>query len=196
MAQICRMNKSEVPVLIRILNSNYRCCKRHKTNYYDVLRIPQDATQKEIKEAFIRLSKEMHPDCGNKGSHDDFIKLNEAYSVLSKKDTKHYYDFEVKYNDSANCDFHSHRFYNFNDLCEVQNNEQFGKDKAKVLGVCVAIMIFGTIMQLIRIKMWSDFNKRAAAERNLKRELEYQNFKEQREEILKLKQFKLDIHNK
>lgn len=52
----------------------------------------------------------MHPDCGNKGSHDDFIKLNEAYSVLSKKDTKHYYDIEVKYNDSVNCDFHSHRY--------------------------------------------------------------------------------------
>lgn len=57
-------------------------------------------------------------------------------------------------------------------------------------------MIFGTIIQLIRIKIWSDLNKRAAAERNLKRELEYQDFKEQREKTLKLKQLKLDIHNK
>lgn len=40
----------------------------------------------------------MHPDSGTKGSHKEFVKINEAYTILSKSDTKQNYDTNLKCN--------------------------------------------------------------------------------------------------
>lgn len=53
-------------------------------NYYEVLGITPKATQKQIKEAYYRLSKLHHPDKnkGEAGASEKFRKLTEAYEVL------------------------------------------------------------------------------------------------------------------
>ncbi|KAM6435248.1 dnaJ homolog subfamily C member 4 isoform 1-T3 [Liasis olivaceus] len=63
-------------------------------NYYDVLGIKQNATTKEIKQAFFRKSKKLHPDSNptNPELHSQFVKLNEAYNVLSKEESRRDYD--------------------------------------------------------------------------------------------------------
>lgn len=37
------------------------------TKLYETLEVPKDATQKEIKKAYFRLSKQHHPDKGKSG---------------------------------------------------------------------------------------------------------------------------------
>ncbi|XP_077180238.1 dnaJ homolog subfamily C member 4 isoform X2 [Paroedura picta] len=64
-------------------------------NYYDLLGIKPDATLEEIKRAFFSKSKKLHPDSNpaNPDLHSQFVKLNEAYRVLSKEGSRRHYDF-------------------------------------------------------------------------------------------------------
>ena len=48
---------------------------------YFVLGVERDATQAEIKKQFYKLAREYHPDKG--GTHEEFIRINEAYELLS-----------------------------------------------------------------------------------------------------------------
>ncbi len=53
-------------------------------DYYDILGIPRNADEKEIKKAYRNLARKYHPDvCKEPGAEDRFKKINEAYSVLS-----------------------------------------------------------------------------------------------------------------
>uniref|UniRef100_A0A8C6XDL3 DnaJ heat shock protein family (Hsp40) member C4 n=1 Tax=Naja naja TaxID=35670 RepID=A0A8C6XDL3_NAJNA len=63
-------------------------------SHYEVLGIKQDATSKEIKQAFFRKSKQLHPDSNpsNPELHSQFVKLNEAYNILSKEKSRRDYD--------------------------------------------------------------------------------------------------------
>jgi len=56
--------------------------------------LKKTATQKEIKQAFFKLSKEYHPDsnAADNTLHDKFVKINEAFSILSKQSTRTTYD--------------------------------------------------------------------------------------------------------
>ena len=65
-----------------------------KRDYYDVLGVPRDAGQDEIKKTFRKLARECHPDV-NPGDPDceaQFKEAAEAYEVLSDVDTRAAYD--------------------------------------------------------------------------------------------------------
>jgi molecular chaperone DnaJ len=61
-----------------------------KRDYYEVLGLTKDATDVDIKKAFRKKAKEMHPDAG--GDKELFQELNEANEVLSDPDRKASYD--------------------------------------------------------------------------------------------------------
>jgi len=67
-------------------------------NYYDLLGIKKNATEKEVKQAYRKLARKYHPDVnpGDKSSEDKFKEINAAYEVLSDKDRRQKYD---KYGD-------------------------------------------------------------------------------------------------
>lgn len=68
-------------------------CYRIFASHYDTLKLKRDCTPKEIREAFLDLSKQLHPDkTNNPNNHAQFVKLNEAYSVLSKPHSRSDYD--------------------------------------------------------------------------------------------------------
>ncbi|XP_045178434.2 dnaJ homolog subfamily C member 4-like [Mercenaria mercenaria] len=77
-------------------HQNFR--KATNETHYDVLGVPSDASDKEIKKAFIELSKKVHPDADSKDKtlHDKFVKINRAYSVLSKPSERKIYDEGLK----------------------------------------------------------------------------------------------------
>jgi len=55
-----------------------------KRDYYEVLGLKRNAGEQDIKNAFRKLAKELHPDC-NPGNHEAerrFKEINEAYEVL------------------------------------------------------------------------------------------------------------------
>ena len=62
-------------------------------NYYEILGVPKDATQEDIKVRFRSLAKEWHPD-KNKGKAADkkMTEINKAYEVLSDDKRRKSYD--------------------------------------------------------------------------------------------------------
>ncbi len=60
-------------------------------NYYDVLGVPREASQTEIRNAYRTLAKERHPDHPG-GSAEEFSLLQEANAVLSDPNRRRHHD--------------------------------------------------------------------------------------------------------
>ncbi|KAL0829273.1 hypothetical protein ABMA28_004089 [Loxostege sticticalis] len=75
------------------INTIIRLYSLARKTHYDVLKLRKNCTDKEIKEAFIQMSKEYHPD-KNKDSaaQEKFVRIVEAYNVLSKPGSRARYD--------------------------------------------------------------------------------------------------------
>ena len=61
-------------------------------NYYEILGVPNDAAQREIKSRYRQLAKELHPDKSKNNDSDKMVEINKAYEVLSDKDRRERYD--------------------------------------------------------------------------------------------------------
>lgn len=63
-------------------------------DYYATLGVPKTASEKEIKQAFRRLARKLHPDVnpGDKAAEARFKEVNEANEVLSNPETRQKYD--------------------------------------------------------------------------------------------------------
>lgn len=59
-------------------------------NFYDVLGVKRDASDKEIKTAFRKLAQKYHPDAG--GDEQKFKEISEAYETLSDPKKRKEYD--------------------------------------------------------------------------------------------------------
>jgi molecular chaperone DnaJ len=62
-------------------------------NYYEVLGVEANADPEAIKRAYRRRSRELHPDVNAEpGSDSRFSELSEAYTVLSREESRRLYD--------------------------------------------------------------------------------------------------------
>jgi curved DNA-binding protein len=63
-------------------------------DYYKILGVSKDASEKEIKKAFRRLARQYHPDVNPGDSHAEerFKEINEAHEVLSDPEKRSKYD--------------------------------------------------------------------------------------------------------
>jgi len=62
-------------------------------DYYEILGVPRNATQEEIKRAYRRLVLKYHPDRNkSKEAEEKFKEINEAYAVLSDPEKRRQYD--------------------------------------------------------------------------------------------------------
>ncbi|XP_059350435.1 dnaJ-like protein 60 isoform X1 [Daphnia carinata] len=62
--------------------------------HYEILGLQRNCSPKQIRDAFVAISKKVHPDVNkdDPDCHKSFLKLNEAYSVLSKPYKRQLYD--------------------------------------------------------------------------------------------------------
>jgi curved DNA-binding protein len=63
-------------------------------DYYSILGINRNASEREVKQAYRRLARQYHPDVnpGDKSAEAKFKEINEAYEVLSDKEKRQKYD--------------------------------------------------------------------------------------------------------
>lgn len=64
------------------------------TNPYEVLGLPEDASEIDVKSAYRRLAKSYHPDLNQGSPHSSsrFREITEAYAILSDAEQRRAYD--------------------------------------------------------------------------------------------------------
>jgi curved DNA-binding protein CbpA len=72
-----------------------------EADYYKILEISHDATERDIKRAYHRLARERHPDKGTtpdqiKRLQEEFALISTAYNVLKDKDKRAEYDQKTR----------------------------------------------------------------------------------------------------
>ncbi|HEY8346613.1 MAG TPA: molecular chaperone DnaJ [Symbiobacteriaceae bacterium] len=65
-----------------------------KRDYYEILGVPRNATEEEIRKAFRTLARKYHPDANkdDPNAAEKFKEINEAYQVLSDPEKRARYD--------------------------------------------------------------------------------------------------------
>jgi molecular chaperone DnaJ len=62
-------------------------------DYYEILGLPRDASEQDVKRAFRKLARELHPDVSELPDADErFRQVAEAYEVLSNPERRQLYD--------------------------------------------------------------------------------------------------------
>jgi DnaJ-class molecular chaperone len=119
---------------------------RKKRDYYSVLGVPRDSSEADIKRAFRELARQHHPDVGPEDGGERFREINEAYAVLSEKESRARYDRWGHPDDgnsglSAVVDAAQEII---NDVFRRRRNKQRGKDIRYTLEISFEESAFGT----------------------------------------------------
>ena len=98
-----------------------------KKDYYEILGVARDASEKEIKAAYRRLARKVHPDVnpGDARAEEKFKEVSEAFAVLSDPDKRAKYDrggheaFGADFDPFAGFDVSQFGFGGLGDLFEM-----------------------------------------------------------------------------
>jgi len=105
-----------------------------KQSYYDLLGLSETASQDEIKKAYRKLARELHPDVNNNPKDQErFKEITNAYEILSDEKKRKEYDSYGRYTDNNrfNPNFNND-FFNVNDIFEsIFGNQNVNRKKER-----------------------------------------------------------------
>jgi molecular chaperone DnaJ len=105
-----------------------------KDSYYNILGVPDTATQDEIKKAYRKLARKLHPDVNSDPKEQErFKEITNAYEVLSDENKRREYDSYGKYsqNNTYNTNFNND-YFNVNDIFEtIFGNQNVSRKKER-----------------------------------------------------------------
>jgi curved DNA-binding protein CbpA len=115
-----------------------------KVNYYAILGIPKNSTEKQIKAAYYKLAQKHHPDKNNGKESNKFKDITNAYNILSDTAKRSQYDAmygspfsdngdrgksrqQKSYKQESNNSWGSSysKYQDFNDFYSTQNNKTY-----------------------------------------------------------------------
>ena len=93
-------------------------------DYFKILGISKNATDKEIKSAFRKLARQFHPDLNphDEKAESEFKEINEAYEILSDNEKKKSYEKYLSYWSKRN------KAEKFRDFYRENNDKDFYED--------------------------------------------------------------------
>jgi molecular chaperone DnaJ len=99
-----------------------------RRDYYEVLSVPRDASDADIKKAFRGLARDLHPDLNpdDPAAADRFKEAAEAYEVLSDPEKRGRYD-RFGHDGLSGAQFHTDQFMDFGSLSDLLG-AFFGED--------------------------------------------------------------------
>ena len=86
-------------------------------DYYEILGVPRNASDEQIKKAFRKLAFQFHPDHNNEaGAEEKFKEINEAYEIISDTEKRASYD---RYGKVVTSDGHGFEGFDFGGLGDI-----------------------------------------------------------------------------
>ncbi|KAJ7538543.1 hypothetical protein O6H91_11G053600 [Diphasiastrum complanatum] len=74
--------------------------EKRSITHYNVLGVPEDVTDNELKESFRRIAKAFHPDLASPNQLEEyqrkFMEAYDAYSVLKDPESRALYDYQIQ----------------------------------------------------------------------------------------------------
>jgi molecular chaperone DnaJ len=117
---------------------------RRKRDYYSVLGVDRTATENDIKRSFRELARKHHPDVNPADGGEAFREINEAYAVLSDRDSRARYDRWGHADDPGGLSAVVDAAQDvINDLFRRRKNKQRGRDLRYTLEVTFEEAAFG-----------------------------------------------------
>lgn len=150
------------------------CVSREMGNYYETLKVSQKASSNEIKSAYRRLARKLHPDKNN-GSEETaraFAAIAEAYDVLRHPEEREKYDkrlLAAQYTRSANNDsvftssnFHAKRWrqmiyeHRYNEIINRMIAEERRESMAlqKIIFPTVALFVSALVVGIFKPQLF------------------------------------------
>ena len=147
-------------------------------NYYDILKVSPKASGTEIKSAYRRLARKLHPDRNN-GSEETALKfaaIAEAYEILGKSKERENYDrrlVDAQFNGNGNGDSvfastnpHAKRWRQmvyekrYNDIIDRMIAEERADAMAfqKVVYPLVALLVSSVLATALKPRIFQDTN--------------------------------------
>ena len=99
-------------------------------DYFKILGVSRNATDKEIKSAFRKLARKFHPDLHphDERAESEFKEINEAYEILSDEDKKKSYE----------------QFLNYWFKNRDGKSRDFSRENKPILGTCAGAILLST----------------------------------------------------
>jgi molecular chaperone DnaJ len=104
-----------------------------RKDYHQILNVPREASDEEIKKAYRKLALKYHPDRNphNKEAEEKFKEISEAYEVLSDQEKRFRYERFGNADDSGSIFDFGFRGGNFDDIFNDLFSDFFGAQRQR-----------------------------------------------------------------